>query len=204
VTSIEWGIRQRHLPTGNVQEYYLGDQEEAADEYAHMADLNPERWEITFGYRTQAAEAGPFTEYRAPQGGHLPGGDGELAPEVIADIVCLASGVMIPPQVIATWTPAERELAVQWASAEHLHASDHHAVKRIPEPGFVTRAAEICASPAMAQLAVESWVQYLEMLHQSEPGFRSAEHLNGAGEAAEAGREAITGLLVLLRERQPS
>lgn len=204
MTSIEWGIRQRHLPTRSVHEYYLDDQEEAADEYASMADLNPKRWEIAFGYRTRAAEPGPFTEYRAPQGARLPGGDGELTPEVIADIVCLASGTVIPAQVIATWTPAERELAVQWASAEHLSASDNEDVKRIPEPGFVTRTAEICASPAMAQLAVESWVQYLEVLHQSEPGIRSAEHLNGAGEAAEAAREAITGLLVLLRERQPS
>jgi hypothetical protein len=204
VTSIEWGIRQRHLPTGNVQEYYLDDQEEAADEYSQMADLNQERWEVTFGYRVRAAEAGPFTEYTVPPLGHVPAEDGEVTPEVLADIISLASGTMIPAEVIATWTVAERELATRWASAEHLHASDHHAVKRLPEPGFVTRAAELTSSPALAQLAVESWVQYLEMLHQSEPGFRSAEHLNGAGEAAEAGRDAITGLLVLLRERQAS
>lgn len=124
----------------------------------------------------------------------------ETTPEVLRDLIAVAAGVMIPGPVIATWTPAERREAEEWAASEHLRASDNAGVKVPPQPGFVARAVEMAGNPAVAQLAVESWTWYLEALQAAEPGVRSAEFLNGAGEASEAARDAITGLLVLLKD----
>jgi hypothetical protein len=196
VSGTEWGIRLHHKKYGKGREEYHGSQEEATAEYDELyRDLNPDRWEITLGYRTMAAEPGPFTEYRPAQEPRAVD-DGEVTPEVLADIISLANGVMIPPEVVATWTPAERELALKWASAEHLHASDHHAVRRVPEPGFVTRAEELTSSPALAQLAVEAWVRAKEELEHGWAGESLVD--------VRAAQDAITGLLVLLRNRQPS
>lgn len=194
MTGTEWGIRLHHKKYGKSREEYHGRQEEATAEYDELyRDLNPDKWEITLGYRTMAAGPGPFTEYRPPQETR---DDGEVTPEVLADIICLANGVMIPPEVIATWTTAERDQALRWASAEHLHASDHHAVKRVAEPGFVARAAELTSSPALAQLAVEAWVRAKEELEHGWAGESLVD--------VRAAQDAITGLLVLLRNRQPS
>lgn len=198
MSSIEWGIRQRHLPTGTIQEYYLEDQEEAAGECSAMADLNPERWEITFGYRTRAVEAGPFTEYTVPVPRRHT--DDEVTPEALAGMISLAAGVMIPAEVIATWTPADREDAAAWASGEHLIASDNPGIKRVPQPEMVARAVAIVQNPAMAQLAVEGWLRAKADVEGG--GFTSWDI--AADTLTRAGQDAITGLLVLLRERQPS
>jgi len=123
----------------------------------------------------------------------------ETIPEVLADILSLVAGVMIPAEVIATWTTQEREQAAKWAAAEHLHASDND-VRRIPQPLFVARAADICASPAMAQIAVESWVMAKEKLESS--GAACAEDLLEDTEPlVQAAQDAITGLLVLLKSQ---
>jgi hypothetical protein len=199
VSSIEWGVRLVHTPeTGKqrVQEYYLDDQEAAAREYQDLLEMNAERWEVQFGFRTTEVKAGAFTEYKALRSEPA---QPEEDPEVLADILSLVGGVMIPAEVISTWTVTERARAARWAAAEHLHASDNEDVQRVPEPGFVKRAAEICASPAMAQLAVENWTAWLAGVQESA---------EGAGprttEAVSIARDAITGLLVLLKDRQPS
>lgn len=111
-------------------------------------------------------------------------------PEVVADILCLATGVMIPAGVIATWTPREREAAAAWAAAEHLHASDN-PVRRLPQPGFVLDAALACASVASAQLAVEGWAHYLTGLEERQG---DVSH----DQAVRAARRAIAGLVTLL------
>lgn len=201
MSGIEWGVRQRHLPTGTVQEYYLEDQADAVDEYMHMADMNPDRWEITFGYRTMAAEAGEFTECTAAAGAKAKAKDGgEIRPEILSDMISM-TGTVIPPEVIATWTPAEREQAGEWVAAEYAHASDHQEVQRLPEPPFVTLAAEICGNPVMAQLASEQWVITRQQAAEHPSGPVDRETHAAVIFTAQA---AITGLLVLLRERQPS
>jgi hypothetical protein len=196
VSSIEWGVRSRSRRIGGQwHEYYFASQEEARAEYSHLL-VNLDNWDIEFGYRTAKVEAGPFTRYKAPASGSA---QPEEDPEVLADILSLVGGVMIPAEVIAVWTPADRKLAAKWAAAEHLHASDNEDVQRIPEPGFVKRAAEICASPAMAQLAVENWTSWLAGVQESAGG--AGPRTTGAIGIA---RDAITGLLVLLKDRQPS
>jgi hypothetical protein len=120
--------------------------------------------------------------------------EAETSPEVLADILSLVTNVMIPAGVIATWTVREREQAVKWAAAEHLSASDNDDVKRAPQPPFVARAAELAASPALAQLAVEAWTQYREQ----------GEFSSGWEDVYEMAQGAVTGLLVLLGGRQPS
>lgn len=119
--------------------------------------------------------------------------EAETSPEVLADILSLTTSVMIPAGVIATWTRAERERAVEWAAAEHLEASDNDEVKRVPQPGFVKRATEIARSPVMAQLAVEAWTQYRER----------GEFSSGWADVYNVAQDAVTGLLVLLGDRQP-
>jgi hypothetical protein len=116
--------------------------------------------------------------------------ESETRPEVLADLLILAGGTVIPARVIATWTPQEREEAVAWAAAEHLSASDNPVV-RPPQPPFVLRAAEICASPALAQLAVEAWTAHREVLR-----YAAAAGEDGATERF--AQDAVTGLLVLL------
>jgi hypothetical protein len=119
--------------------------------------------------------------------------ENEMSPEALADILSLTTGVMIPAVVIATWTQAERDDdALEWAAAEHLSASDNAGVRRVPQPPFVHRAAEVCASPAMAQVAVDSWITCKEIVRV--PGVTG-----DPAESAIAGAQmAITGLLVLL------
>lgn len=116
----------------------------------------------------------------------------EATPETLAYIIGLA-GTVIPAEVIATWTQAERDDALAWAAAERLSASDNEGVERVPQPLFVHRAAEVCASPAMAQVAVDSWITCKEMVRV--PGLTG-----DPAESAIAGAQmAITGLIVLIR-----
>jgi hypothetical protein len=126
--------------------------------------------------------------------------DNETSPEVLADILSLATGVMIPAAVVATWTSNERAEAVEWALAEHLHASGNQ-VKRLPQPDLAKRTVEICASPAMAQLAVENWVKAKEQIEQSRASC-AGELLEDTGPLVAAAQAAITGLLVLLSGSQ--
>jgi hypothetical protein len=118
--------------------------------------------------------------------------ESETRPEVLADLLSLVTGVMIPAGVIATWTPREREWAAKWAAAEHLNASDNR-VTRWPQPACVKEAAELTASPALAQLAAEEWVNYLTQLQESQRHVGKAEAIS-----IDAARRAVTGLLVLL------
>lgn len=120
------------------------------------------------------------------------GTPGEPSPQIISDILGLASATVFP-EVVATWPVKWREEAVEWAGREHLSTSDNLEVDRIPQPEFVQSAARICFSPAMAQLAVEAWTDWLgdADLRSPQEGLRIAQ-------------EAVTALLVLSRERQPS
>jgi hypothetical protein len=118
------------------------------------------------------------------------------SPELIADVIGLA-GTAVPAAVIATWTEAEREQALEWAAAEHLSASDN-PVRRRGQPRLVARAAEIAASPVLAQLAVESWTACREETRRY--GFDDADSaLLGVESAAQ---DAVTGLIVLLGGRR--
>jgi hypothetical protein len=117
--------------------------------------------------------------------------ENDLHPQVTSDLLSLVMQPAIPAEVIATWTPREREEAARWASAGHLAASDNFRVKRLPQPGFVARAAEICGSPAKAQLAVEAWTQYRER----------GEFSAGWQDVYEVAQDAVTGLLALLGSR---
>jgi hypothetical protein len=121
--------------------------------------------------------------------------------QVVSDLISLVNGVMIPPGVIATWTPAEREEAARWASGEHLAASDNTGVRRTEQPGFVALATGITANPALAQLAVEGWAQHKQLLEEGgDFDDQDARELA----TAEAAQAAITGLLVLLESRAPA
>jgi hypothetical protein len=129
--------------------------------------------------------------------------EAEASPEVIGDLITLATGVIIPGQVIATWTPRERDTAVRWASAEHLHASDNIGVRRLPQPELVRRAIELAQSPALAQLAAEAWVTAKERLENSTAAC-AEDLLEDTEPLVTTAQDAITGLLVLLGERRPS
>jgi hypothetical protein len=128
-----------------------------------------------------------------------PEGIADLEPQVLADMISLVTGGMIPSGVIATWTPHEREEAAEWAAGEHLSASDNTGVRRVPRPEFVRRAVEITQSPAVAQLAVEAWALHKEDLEHGG-AWDDQDHRELA--TRQAAQDAITGLLVLLRERQ--
>lgn len=119
----------------------------------------------------------------------------ETSLEVLADILSLAVSVTIPAAVLATWTARERDQALEWAAAEHLSASDN-PVTRLPQPELVRRAAEICASPALAQLAVEAWTRHKEVCEEAQP-VESPEWVS-----ARMAQDAVTGLLVLLGDRR--
>lgn len=118
----------------------------------------------------------------------------EVTPQALADVIGL-TGTVIPAEVIATWTRRERDAALEWAAAEHLSASDN-PVRRVPQPEPVARAAEICASPALAQLAVEAWTSHREVLR-----YARAAGADGATEAM--AQDAVTGLLALLGGERP-
>jgi hypothetical protein len=124
----------------------------------------------------------------------LEGDEVTVSPQVLSDMLSLVlGGTGIPAPVVATWTPREREEAAGWAAAEHLSASDN-PVRRLEMPELVRRSAEICASPAMAQLVVESWAQHKER----------AEHGGHQDDGERAAQDAITGLLVLFEGRPPA
>lgn len=125
--------------------------------------------------------------------------DQETAPEVLRDLIAVATGAMIPGSVIATWTPAERRQAEEWAASEHLRASDNTGVPRRKYPRLVQEAVVLAANPGMAQLAVEAWMNRKQQVEQSE----GMLHEMGVGrttqkETADIAQAAITGLLVLL------
>lgn len=122
----------------------------------------------------------------------------ETSPEVLADILSLVTSVMIPAGVIASWTAQEREQAVKWAAAEHLSASDNEVLGRWVQPACAREAAELASNPVLAQLAAEEWVNYLTQLQESQRHIGQEEAMSLG-----AARRAITGLLVLLGDRQP-
>lgn len=126
--------------------------------------------------------------------GRGPGPAGDVPPQALADLLSLVlDDAVIPAPVIATWTPRDRDDAERWAAAEHLRASDH-PVRTSAAPDLVTRTAGICGSRALAQLAVEEWMQAKEQME--EGAFDSWDEM--ADVLARAGQDAVTGLLVLL------
>jgi hypothetical protein len=202
---IEWGYRYRLLRRtsdghrGRQKEVTAGSREDAEAQVAEFLE-DGGKWEAEVIWRTAKVEPGEWhslkltvTDAIEKAAGSIEDGEA-VTPQVLSDLMPLAGGTVIPPEVIATWTDGEREQAASWASAEHLSASDHPVI-RVPQPEVVRRAAEICASPALAQLAVESWRDAGNRLEQS--GFTFDDE--SAHALAVAGQDAITGLLVLLR-----
>lgn len=129
----------------------------------------------------------------------------ETTPEVLRDLIAVAAGVMIPGPVIATWTPAERREAEEWAASEHLRASDNTGIRRRKYPRLVQEAVVLAANPAMAQLAVEAWTDRKESISRDAAAFgRDHVSVNSAhasalhAETIGIAQAAITGLLVLL------
>lgn len=118
----------------------------------------------------------------------------ETTPKVLADMISLVTGVTIPAAVIATWTPREREDAAAWASAEHLSASGNEGVQRAEQPELVSLALGLTASPALAQLAVEGWLQAKERMESGQ--FPAWDEM--ADDLVRAAQAAVTGLIVLL------
>lgn len=125
----------------------------------------------------------------------LEGDEPAVSPQVLSDMLSLVlGGKSIPPSVVATWTPRERETAAEWAAAEHLGASDS-PVQRLEKPELVRRSAEICASPAVAQLVTEAWALHKERLEHG--GYWDDQDARELA-TQQAAQDAITGLLVLL------
>ena len=58
--------------------------------------------------------------------------------EEISDLLSLVMNT-VPLATISSWTPAMRKQAVEWAVAEHIHASDHDDVVRKPMPSFLEK-----------------------------------------------------------------
>lgn len=184
---IEWGCKYRlkhsevtHRP-GDWSYAPAENLEEAREDVRHFEESG--KFDAGLIWHTAAVLPGPWQDWVPPQ----PQDGEEITPQVLSDMLLLVSDTPVPPEVIATWTADEREVAGQWAAAEHLHASDN-PVKRMPKPDFVQRAEEICASAAQAQLAIEAW--------QGRTA-TDAWMMNPAAVARMA-REAITGLIVLL------
>lgn len=117
----------------------------------------------------------------------------ETTPEVLRDLIAVVTGVMIPAPVIATWTPAERREAEEWAASEHLRASDNTGIRRRKYPRHVQEAVVLAANPGMAQLAVEAWMNHKEQFERAL-GISLSPHR----ETIVVAQAAITGLLVLL------
>lgn len=138
-----------------------------------------------------------FKQYRAVR--VMVQDEQETPPEVLRDLIGVAAGVMIPGPVIATWTPAERREAEEWAASEHLRASDNTGIARRPYPRLVQEAVVLAANPGMAQLAVEAWMQRKEQVER-EGGLTLSPHRETIGVA----QAAVTGLLVLLDGRDKS
>jgi hypothetical protein len=113
--------------------------------------------------------------------------EAETTPEALAEVISRA-GTVIPAAVIATWTQAERDRALEWAAAERLSAPGS-PVTRVRQPDAVRRAADICASPVMAQLAVEEWTRHREALRYA---------WGAADDTEQKAQAALTGLIVLL------
>lgn len=132
----------------------------------------------------------------------LEGDEVTVSPQVLADLIGTVTGMMIPAGVIATWTPRERELAAGWAGAEHLAASDNAGIERTEMPDLVALATGVAASPATAQLAAEGWMLHKERLERGEGSWGDQDEREL--ETQRAAEAAITGLLVLLDEKQPS
>ena len=195
---IEWGCKyqlKKNSVTGRQGDWSYAPCEnraEAEQDVRHFLEANDgATWEAGLVWHTAAVLPGEWQDYQ-PGGPAAEGSDDWLAPLVLSDLLALAS-VAVPPEVVAIWTMDERQMAGEWAAAEHLHASDN-PVPRLPKPGFLARTEEICGSPAQAQLAVEAW--------QARTG-ESTWMMNPSAVARMA-REAITGLIVLLKDGQPA
>lgn len=80
--------------------------------------------------------------------------DGYLTDEALSDLLSLVMDGHHPsPEQVSMWTPEERAEAEAWASAEHLVASDHTDVERLPRPAWLPDPAVVTAStPTTAQL----------------------------------------------------
>jgi hypothetical protein len=185
VSETEYGYRARRV-SPNAGERWpferVASGLDSAQELAASAVTEEPGWEAEVIVRDAAGEWRKYEPEPRPADGE----DDGLSPQVMSDLLSLVEETVIPPEVIATWTPAERVLAARWAGAEYGNASDV-PVRRLPEPGFVTRAAEICGSPALAQLAVEAWT-----------GRPSAhDYAESPEKLAAMAQEAITGLIVL-------
>jgi hypothetical protein len=219
--TIRWGYRYvwAGAEGSAVGPYYVPceSREEAEKALRKFSSEAVGQWDTALVWRTAAVPAGPWQEGDVvPSWGDRPLSTGEAAalnkeavlsdgddpsPQLIAGLLLLVLDAPgIPAEVIATWTPAEREQAVKWVSAEHLSASDNDDVERVPQPGFVTRAAEICANPVIAQLAVEAWLRHREEIALSADATSSW----AASVAAARAQSAIAGLLVLLKDKAPS
>lgn len=192
---IEWGFKYRlkkSQVTGKPGNWTYAPCESRTDAELDLAHFNADEslFEAGLAWHTAGVLPGEWQDY-------VPGTpeakDDAMSPQVLSDLLLLVSSQPIPPEVIALWTVDEREVAGQWAAAEHLSASDN-PVKRMPKPNHVERAEEICASPVQAQLALEAWAG-----RNSE----SAWMMNPASVARMA-REALTGLVVLMATRWPA
>lgn len=191
---VEWGYRYKRLNRAGgkpgrqfeVPAPDLATAQERVGEYTGEKD-----WEAAVVWREPGSPPGPWRDY-VPEGAREDVRMASYSPQVLSDLLSLTEAGIIPPGVIATWTMSERERAAAWAAAEHLHASDNDDVPRSPVPGCVMEAAELAASPAMAQLAVESWTAHLEAVERSRRPISS-----DLSNVLEAGRRAITGLLIL-------
>lgn len=62
--------------------------------------------------------------------------DEPISDETLSDILGLAS-ITVSPASICLWTQEQKDLALNWASASHLSASDNEDVVVPERPGFL-------------------------------------------------------------------
>jgi hypothetical protein len=188
---IEWGCTYQHVRMGvpgRERQAPAPSREAAARTVQDLLAEDPGTWTgVGLIWRVKAVPAGKWEPFRAT-GAVLPD---ESSPQVVSDVLSLACATVIPPEVTALWTVAERAAATEWAAAQCLPAGDGQDVRRVLKPRLVERAEEVCGSPAQAQLAVEAWA--------SRPS--EADFMRGSSSLAALARDALTGLTVLLAER---
>lgn len=189
MSETEWGYSIITEGGSQVGPHACSDRAAAEELVADFTEPEQEDrdWQPALWWRTPAAGPGPWHRWE-PQAPATEGAD-DWTPQVLSDLLTLAD-VTVPPEAVAMWTADERQMAGEWAAAEHLSASDN-PVRRLPKPVFLIRAQEICASPAQAQLAIEAW--QARTAHSSWMMDPSA--------VARVAREAITGLVMLLKDR---
>jgi hypothetical protein len=59
-----------------------------------------------------------------------------IEPLILQELLMMVERT-VPLEIIERWTPAERELARDWAARVHLRAGDNNTVRLKPEPSFV-------------------------------------------------------------------